>query len=133
MRAALRLNDHYHGTPPIWRRPDLLADGEMAFRAGRFYEARELWEAEGLTARGTERGWITGLAQVATGFLKCDESSYSVAERFLFRGLHALHAAPDRVRTVDAATLRAAAEQLLVALRRGDPADARALAAAPAA
>ena len=105
----------------------------MAFRAGRFHQARELWEAEGLTARGPERGWIHGLAQIAAGFLKCDESAFAVAERYLFRGVHALHDAPESVRTVDAVVLRAAAEQLLDALRRGDPADARALAAAPAA
>jgi hypothetical protein len=118
------------GPPLVWRRPDLLGDGETAFRAGRFYQARELWEAEGLTARGLEGNWIRGLAQIAAGFLKCDENAFSVAERWLFRGLQALHGAPDRVRTVDAAGLKVAAEQLLVALRRGDPADARALAAA---
>src|SRR5262249_29660550 len=57
------------GPPLVWKRPDLLGDGQRAFRQGRFYEARERWEAEGLVARGAERIWIQGLAEVAGGFL----------------------------------------------------------------
>ena len=70
------------------------------------------------------------VALIAGGFLKHDEGAAASAERLLFRGLHALRDAPGSVRAVDATQIRAAAERLLVAIRRGDPADARALAAA---
>ncbi len=104
-----------------------MGDGLAAFRRGRFYQARELWEAEGLVARAPERTWMKGLAEVAAGFLRCDENSFSIAERLLFKGLHHLAGAPDSVGGMDVRPVRAAAEVLLDALRRGQPANPRSL------
>jgi hypothetical protein len=118
------------GTPLTARRLDLVGDGLTAFRSGHFHQARTLWEAEGLGVRGDVRAVINGLAHVAAGFLRCDEGAYAVAELSLFRGVHLLRAGPGRIGSVDAGGVRAVAEQLLSALRLGDPADARALAAA---
>jgi hypothetical protein len=102
-----------------------MGDGLAAFRRGRFYQARELWEAEGLVARGDDRTWIKGLAEIAAGFLRCDESSLSSAQRLLFKGLHHLQGAPDSLHGVDTPSVRTAAEFLLDALRRGEPANPR--------
>jgi hypothetical protein len=115
------------GPPLVWKRPDLLGDGQRAFRQGRFYEARERWEAEGLVARGAERTWIQGLAEVAGGFLRCDEGALFTTERLLRRGLHHLVGAPSDLSGVDVGAVRDAAELLLTALRSGQPTDPRAL------
>jgi predicted metal-dependent hydrolase len=104
-----------------------MGDGLSAFKSGHFYQARELWEAEGLVARGNERTWIKGLAEVAAGFLRCDESALSVAERLLFKGLHHLTGAPPEVAGVDTVAVREAAAGLLDALKRGQPANPRSM------
>ena len=111
----------------IWRRPDLLGDGQVAFWHGRFVQARDLWEAEGLVARGAERDWIQGLAEIAAGFLACDEGKGWLGERFLRKGMRHLASAPDTFGSVDVAQVRGAADLLASALRRGQPADPRAL------
>jgi len=78
-------------------------------------------------ARGAERIWIQGLAEVAGGFLRCDEGALFTTERLLRRGLHHLVDAPDEYSGVDVAAVRDAAELLLTALRSGQPTDPRAL------
>jgi predicted metal-dependent hydrolase len=118
------------GPPLVWRRPDLLGDGQAAFRQGRFHQARSLWEAEGLVARGAEKAWIQGLGEVAAGFLSCDENALWSAERQLWRGLHRLADAPDALHGVDVRSLRDVAELLLGTLRRGLPANPRHVAGA---
>jgi len=104
-----------------------MGDGLDAFRRGRFYQARELWEAEGLVARDPERTWIKGLAEIASGFLRCDENALSSAARLLFRGLHRLERAPEVVGGIAIADIRHAGAVLLEALRSGQPANPRAL------
>ncbi len=115
------------GPPLVWRHPDLLGDGQDAFRRGRFAQARDFWEAEGLVARGAEREWITGLAEIAAGFLTSDEGKGWLGERLLRNGLRRLASAPERFVAVDVAMLRTAAELLESALRKGQPADPRAM------
>ena len=115
------------GPPLVWRRPDLLGDGQAAFRQGRFYQARSLWEAEGLVARGAERSWLQGLVEIAGGFERGAESALGPAERLLWKGLHHLAGAPDALGSVDVVGIRTAAELLLSALRAGQPADPRSL------
>jgi hypothetical protein len=104
-----------------------MGDGLEAFRRGRFYEARELWEAEGLVVRDPERAWIKGLAEIAAGFLRCDENGLSSAQRLIFKGLHRLAGAPPVVGGIKIADVRHAGAGLLEALRSGQPANPRSL------
>lgn len=110
----------------MWREPaDLLARGQIAFAGRRFYEAQSLWEAEALGSSGTTRGWIQGLATVAAGMLALDEQRVGTAERLLSRGRWLLASAPASVGNADAAAIRAAADVVITALRRGEAADGR--------
>ena len=104
-----------------------MGDGLEAFRRGRFYQARELWEADGLIARDPERGWIKGLAEIAAGFLRCDENALSSAQRLIFKGLHRLQGAPPLVGGIRIGDVRHAGAVLLEALRSGQPANLRSL------
>jgi predicted metal-dependent hydrolase len=115
------------GPPLVWRRPDLLGDGQTAFWDGRFALARDYWEAEALITRGAERRCIQGLAKVAAGFLASDEGKSRIAERLLSKGLRRLEGAPRDMGGVRLNLIRAAADLLDSALRRGQPASARGL------
>lgn len=115
------------GPPLVWRRPDLLGDGQSAFWQGRFAFARDYWEAEALMARGAERDCIRGLAEVAGGFLASDEGKSRRAERLLARALRHLAQAPAELDAVQVRLIRSAADLLYSALRRGQPANARGL------
>jgi hypothetical protein len=112
--------------PMTWKEmADLLARGQKAFEGHRFYEAQMLWEAEALATSGDERGWLQGLATIASGLVAFDEHRVSAAERLLARGRWLLVTAPERVGAADVAGARAAAERVTVALQRGVPEDAR--------
>jgi hypothetical protein len=114
------------GPPLIWRQPaDLLARGQQAFAGRRFYEAQSLWEAEALGATAPTRDWIQGLATIAAGMLALDEQRVGSAQRLLSRGRWLLASAPETVGNADAGAVRAAADVMLLALRRGDSADTR--------
>jgi hypothetical protein len=116
------------GPPAIWRQAaDLLARGQRAFAEGRFYEAQSLWEAEALVHSGATRQTIQGLATVAAGLLALDEQRVRQAERMLARGRAMLAAAPEVLGGADVGAVRAAADVVVTALRRGDPASARGL------
>lgn len=117
----------------MWRRPDLLGDGQAAFWRGRFAQARDLWEAEGLIARGARRDTIQGLCDIASGFLRCEEGVQYSAERLLRKGLSRLTDSPDWFEGVAISDVRGAAELLQSALKNGQPADPRALVQHPAA
>jgi len=121
------------GDPPLsWSRPDLLGEGQDAFRRGRFQTARALWKAEALASSQYSRDWIEGLAFVATGFREHEGDRPVAAERLLTKGLKRLHSAPHRLDSVDVAAVRHAAAVLRAALRRGDPVSPWQIAAAPA-
>jgi predicted metal-dependent hydrolase len=114
------------GPPAAWNlTADLLARGQRAFAAGRFYEAQSLWEAEALVYSGEKRAAIQGLATIAAGMLALDEQRARVAERLLTRGRAMLAAAPEVLGGADVGAVRAAADVVVTALRRGDPASAR--------
>jgi hypothetical protein len=98
-----------------------VARGQQAFAGRRFYEAQSLWEAEALGLSGATRGFLQGLATVAAGMLAVDEQRFGTAERLLTRGRWMLAHAPDTLGSADVAAVRAAAEVVLGALRRGDP------------
>lgn len=107
-----------------WEEPvDLLARGQRAFAGHRFYEAQILWEAESLAATGERRGWIQGFAAIAGGMVALGERRQRSAARLLARGCWLLASAPSEVGDLDVAPIRATAEDVMEALRRGgDPA-----------
>jgi hypothetical protein len=110
------------GPPPSWSEAvDLLTRGQRAFAGRRFYEAQSLWEAEALVASGETRTWLQGLATVAGGMLALDEQRIRSAERMLSRGRVMLGSAPEMLGGARVGAVRAAADVVLTALRRGDP------------
>jgi hypothetical protein len=110
----------------VWRQSDdLLARGLIAFSKGLFFEAQALWEAEALAASMQTRPQIQALATIAAGMLALDEQRLTTAERLLSRGAAALAFAPNQLGGVDISAVRAAADVMVTAVRRGDPADAR--------
>lgn len=116
------------GPPAVWfESADLVARGQRAFHGGRFYEAQSLWEAEALVATGERRTWLQGLATIASGMVALDEQRVGSAERILGRGRWMLATAPELLGAADVGAIRAAADVVLTALRRGDPATARGL------
>lgn len=86
-----------------------------------------------MTTDSPHRGWIQGLARIADGFQRWDENALARAERQLLRGLHLVHDAPAEVHGVNVEAVRDAADRLVTAVRRGDPADARMVANRPTA
>lgn len=123
----------FPGKPPLaWSQPDLLGEGQEAFRSGGFRAARALWKAEALASSAYSRDWIEGLSLVAAGFQELEDDRPRRAERLLAKGLQRLQHAPGVLDGIDVAAVRRAAIVLRVALRRGDPASARLLAAQPA-
>src|SRR5688572_13566370 len=115
-----------YGPPAEWKQAaDLLARGQRAFAAGRFYEAQSMWEAEALVHSGPTRLTIQGLATIAAGMLALDEQRFRPAERLLARGRAMLAASPEVLGAADVGAVRAAADVMVTALRRGDPASAR--------
>jgi hypothetical protein len=116
------------GPPAAWKQvADLLARGQRAFADGRFYEAQSFWEAEALVHSGERRTVIQGLATIASGMLALDEGRHRTAERLLARGRWMIGSAPDSLGGADVGAVRAAADVVVTALRRGDPASARGL------
>lgn len=116
------------GPPAAWKQAaDLLARGQRAFAAGHFYEAQSYWEAEALVHSGDRRAAIQGLATIAAGMLALDEQRHRTAERLLARGRWMLTSAPAFMGGADVGAVRAAADVVVTALRRGDPASARGL------
>ena len=116
------------GPPAVWKEAaDLVGRGQRAFAGGRFYEAQSLWEAEALVATGDRRTWLQGLATIASGMLALDEQRVHSAERLLARGRWMLASSPELLGGADVGAVRAAADVVVTALRRGDPASARGL------
>jgi hypothetical protein len=113
------------GPPASWKEAvDLLSRGQRAFAGRRFYEAQSLWEAEALVAAGEMKMWIQGLATIASGMLALDEQRIRSAERLLARGRVMLSAAPETIGAANVGAVKAAADVVIMALRRGDPTSA---------
>lgn len=113
------------GPPAVWRqKTNLLAQGQRAFETGRFDEAQTWWEAEALGASGEIRATIEGLVTVAAGMLELEEQRPRTAERLLARGRRLLAAGRQRLEGADVGAVRAAADVVVTALRRGDPTSA---------
>jgi len=118
----------HYGTPAIWRHPgNLLGRGQLAFERGRFDEAQSLWEAEALVASGDIRTASQGLATIAAGMIELDEQRPRRAARLLNQGRRMLRCVRVELDGVDVAAVCAAADVLVTALRRGDPASTRGL------
>jgi hypothetical protein len=116
------------GPPASWTEAvDLLTRGQRAFEGRRFYEAQSLWEAEALVTSGEKRTWLQGLATIAGGLLALDEQRLRTAERMLARGRSMLSGAPEMIGGANAGAVRAAADVVVMALRRGDPTSALAV------
>jgi hypothetical protein len=116
------------GPPASWKEAvDLLSRGQRAFAGRRFYEAQSLWEAEALVASGETRTWLQGLATIAGGMLALDEQRIRTAERMLARGRTMLVSAPEKLGGASVGAVRAAADVVVAALRRGDPTSALAV------
>lgn len=118
----------HYGPPAIWRQPgNLLGRGQRAFERGHFDEAQSLWEAEALVASGDTRTAGQGLAMIAAGMIELEEQRPRSAARLLVQGRRLLRGVHAELEGVDVGAVCAAADVLVTALRRGDPASARRL------
>ena len=68
----------------------LLAEGQVAFNRGQFFEAHELWEDAWRTLAGSERLAVQGLIQIAAGLHHLQNGRRRPAARLLAKGIDKL-------------------------------------------
>src|SRR6516164_8613842 len=78
---------------PVERRRVIDA-GARAFNHGEFHQAHELWEEAWNGSDGSERRWIQGMIQLATGLYKLQQQRADLCRSLLEKGIAKLNDAP---------------------------------------
>jgi predicted metal-dependent hydrolase len=92
------------GDPPDV--PAAVAEGVRLFNRGRYFEAHEVWEAAFVDAAGTDRAFLEGLVQLATGLhLRTRRGATRGAENLIAQALVTLEDFRPRTHDVDVEAL----------------------------
>lgn len=89
-----------------------LAAGVVAFNAGRFLVAHEIWEVVWNDAVGEERRFVQGLVQLAAGYLKLSSGQRAGARKLLTRACQTFESFPSAFAGLDIGNVVNASRQL---------------------
>ncbi|HEY4938779.1 MAG: hypothetical protein JWL57_3695 [Actinobacteria bacterium] len=108
-------------TDPLDERSPYLVEGIRLFRAGEYFLAHETLEEHWAEAPASERPFLQGLIQLATGFHHLARGGMVGARLQFTKARDRLSGYPDRYEGVDVAGIRSFLADALVRISAGEP------------